>query len=287
MKRLKRIMAINDISCYGKCALTITLPIVSAAGIECSVIPSVILSTHLGYPGGTFYDMTSQFVPIMDHLSELDIKFDAILTGFLGSSEQIVLSEKFIDTFKEENTLVIVDPTMADNGEMYGLDIFDQQFCKDMGDLFRKADIVVPNITEAVYVLGEEYKAPPYDKDYIEELLLKLNAMGPKEVVITGIHLEDKGIEKVGCATYNESTGEFNYFFSEEIGGYFIGTGDIFASVITSGRILGFTIEESAKIAVEYIHDSIVHTSKITSDNSKGINFEQTIPELLKRFEII
>lgn len=286
MNKLKRIMAINDISCFGKCALTITLPIVSAAGIECSVLPSVILSTHTGYPGGTFYDMSSQFSPITEHLNKVDVKFDGILTGFLASMEQATLTENFIDTFKTPETLIVVDPTMADNGAMYG-GLFTMEFAQSMRDLCKKADIVTPNITEACFMLGKEFIQGPYTKEFIEDLLFGLADLGPKEVIVTGVYFdENMKNSTIGCAVLNKETNQITYHFDKKIAGYFIGTGDIFSSVVMAGRMLGFSIEEAAKIATEFITASIRKTLVCTSEKSTAINFEQSLPILLRKFKI-
>ena len=155
MERLKRAAAIHDISGFGKCSLTVALPIISAMGIEVSVIPTAVLSTHTGgFTGFTYRDLTGDMRPIAEHWNSLGIKFDAIYSGFLGSVEQIDIVTDFIDDFKEKDTVVLVDPAMADGGKMYT--VFDMDFAKQMTRLCAKADIIVPNFTEAAFMLGEE-----------------------------------------------------------------------------------------------------------------------------------
>ena len=174
MERLKRAAAIHDISGFGKCSLTVALPIISAMGIEVSVIPTAVLSTHTGgFTGFTYRDLTGDMRPIAEHWKSLGIKFDAIYSGFLGSVEQIDIVTDFIDDFKEKNTVVLVDPAMADGGKMYT--VFDMDFAKQMTRLCAKADIIVPNFTEAAFMLGEEYRPAPYTKEFVESTLKRLS----------------------------------------------------------------------------------------------------------------
>ena len=155
---LKRVAAIHDISGFGKCSLTVALPIISAAGIETSVIPTAVLSTHTGgFTGFTYRDLTEDIMPIVDHWKTLDITFDGIYTGFLGSFEQVHLIEQTIDKLKTEKTVVVIDPVMADNGELYA--IFSKEFPKEMAKLCKKADLLIPNLTEASLLLEEPYMA--------------------------------------------------------------------------------------------------------------------------------
>ncbi|MBP5394287.1 MAG: bifunctional hydroxymethylpyrimidine kinase/phosphomethylpyrimidine kinase, partial [Candidatus Methanomethylophilaceae archaeon] len=169
----KRVVAIHDISCIGRCSLTVALPIISATGIECSVIPTAVLSTHTGgFTGFTYRDMTEDIVPIVDHWMTLGIGFDAIYTGFLGSKEQIEIVKDTIARLSDDRTLAIVDPAMADHGKMYT--IFDMAFAREMASLCAVADIVVPNITEACFMLGKEYVEGPYKPEFINGLMKEL-----------------------------------------------------------------------------------------------------------------
>ena len=170
----KRVAAIHDLSGFGKCSLTVALPILSAAGIETSALPTAILSTHTG-----------GMRPFMKHWKELDIRFDAVYSGFLGSFEQLDIVKEFFSLFKREDNLILVDPVMGDNGELYK--IFTPKFAKGMRSLCEKADIIVPNLTEAALLLGEPYQAGPYTKAYIDGILHKLSQLGPKQVVLTGV----------------------------------------------------------------------------------------------------
>lgn len=280
---LKRVAAIHDISGFGKCSLTVALPILSAAGIETSALPTAVLSTHTGgISGYTYLDMTDEMRPFMKHWESLNIQFDAIYSGFLGSFEQLDIVKEFIDTFREKDTIVMVDPVMADNGELYA--IFKPDFALGMKELCKKADIIVPNLTEAALLLGEEYNPGPYSKAYIEELLLKLSELGPKQVVLTGVYFND---EELGAATYDKSTGITDYSFVSKIPGYYHGTGDVFGSTLLAALMNGFSLNESAGIAVRYTANSILRTFHAKTDVRFGVDFEHGFPELLKELKLV
>ena len=283
MKDLKRVVAIHDISGFGKCSLTVALPIISAAGIEVTILPTAVLSTHTGgFTGFTYRDLTEDIQPIADHWKSLGIEFDAIYTGFLGSFEQLDLVGRFFDTFKTKGNLILVDPVMADNGEMYK--IFSPEFALGMRDLCKKADIIVPNLTEASFLLGEAYNPGPYSKEYIEDMLKKLSALGPKKVVLTGVFFDE---EELGAATYDADTQEVAYSFEKRIPGYFHGTGDVFGSALLSVILNGFSLNEAADIAVRFTTSAIRKTAASGADIRFGVNFEQTIPEFLKDLKLV
>ena len=278
MEKLKRVAAIHDISGFGKCSLTVALPIISAAGIEVSVLPTAVLSTHTGgFSNFTYRDLTEDIQPISDHWKSLNIEFDAIYTGFLGSFEQLNLVSGFFDRFKTKENLILVDPVMADNGELYS--IFTPEFALGMRELCKKADIVVPNLTEAAFLIGEEYNPGPYSEEYIKTVLKKLSALGPSKVVLTGVFFND---EELGAATYDADTGDVAYVFENRIPGYYHGTGDVFASALLSGIMNGFSLNEAATIAARFTTSAIRKTAAAGTDIRFGVNFEQTIPEFLR-----
>lgn len=277
----KRVLAIHDISCVGKCSLTVALPIISAAGVECSGMPTAVLSTHTGgFTGFTYRDLTEDLIPIMNHWKTLDVKFDGIYTGFLGSFEQIDIVSRIFDEIGKDS-LIFVDPVMADNGELYK--IFPENFPQGMRKLCAKADLILPNITEAVLMLGEEFKDGPYTKEYIEGLLRRLSAIGPKKVILTGVFFEDS---RLGAAAYDAETGEISYSFSDRVPGYYHGTGDIFSSVAVSCIMNGLPLSKAAEIAVDFTYRSIVRTYEAGTDVRFGVNFEAGIPKLLKDMEL-
>ena len=279
----KRVAAIHDLSGFGKCSLTVALPILSAAGIETSALPTAILSTHTGgISGYTYRDLTEDMRPVMKHWKSLDIKFDAIYTGFLGSFEQLDIVKEFFDAFRQEDNLILVDPVMGDNGELYT--VFTREFAAGMRMLCQKADIIVPNLTEAALLLDEPYHPGPYTHAYIESLLRKLGALGPQKVVLTGVYFKE---DELGAATYDRTTDTIHYVFPQKIPGYYHGTGDVFASALLSALLNDFSLIDAAAIAVHFTTDSIRRTYKAKTDYRFGVNFEQSFPDFLKELKLV
>ena len=166
---MKRALTIQDISCVGKCSLTVALPIISAFGVETSVIPTAVLSTHTAFKNFTFCDLTDEIEKISNAWQKENISFDAIYTGYLGSSKQISIISELFKTFKTKDNFILVDPVMGDNGKLYSG--FDQTFADEMALLCKNADVIVPNLTEASFMLHTPYIASGYDEEYIKDLL--------------------------------------------------------------------------------------------------------------------
>lgn len=275
----KRVMAIHDISCFGKCSITAALPVLSAAGAEVCPVPTAVLSTHTGgFEGYTFEDLTHNIIPVTEHFKKLDIKFDCIYSGYLGSIEQIEYMKRIIKDFKEDKTLVLVDPVMGDNGRLYAG--FDMSFAKEMASLCELADIIVPNVTEAAFMTGVEYRQPPYTKEYIELLLKELDKICGGNIVLTGAVFE-KG--KTGIAIYNK--GNTEYITKNECEGMYHGTGDVFASALLSGLLNDFSLKESGEIAADFVVECIENTKELGV--FYGVNFEQSTPYLLKKLKLL
>lgn len=281
---LKRVAAIHDISGVGKCSLTVALPIISAAGIETSVIPTAVLSTHTGgFSGYTYRDLTEDIIPIADHWSTLNIAFDGIYTGFLGSFEQVHLIERVIEKLKTDKTIVVIDPVMADNGELYA--IFPKEFPQAMKRLCTKADLLIPNLTEASLLLNEPFmQEGTYTQGEIERLLQRLAVLCQGDVVLTGISFE---AGRIGAAIYDKKSGKVNYAFTQKINGYYHGTGDVFASTVTAGVLNGFPLTQATQIAVDFTAMTIARTKASGTDVRFGVNFEQEIPFLLKALKLV
>jgi pyridoxine kinase len=284
---VKRIITIQDISCVGKCSLTVALPIISAMGVEACVLPTAVLSTHTAFKGFTFRDLTQDIKPICEHWKNEKIHFDAIYTGYLGSFEQLDLMKQLIDDFGGKDTITIVDPCMADNGKLYPG--FTQEFAFAMAKLCSKANVIVPNLTEASFMLGVPYVASGYDQAYIEDMLRKLAALGAKKVVLKGIEFEKdqkslKKVEgKIGVASYDAEQDKFSWYFHKKMPVSFHGTGDIFASVLTGALMKGFTLEKSYSLAADYVVESIKATLSHKDYNWYGVDFEAAMPYLVKR----
>ena len=274
---MRRIVTVQDISCMGKCSLTVALPIISAMGVEAAIIPTAVLSTHTLFKNFTVKDLTDQIEPITAHWKSENFEFDAIYTGYLGSFEQIDLVTKMFEDFKTENTITIVDPAMADNGKLYPA--FDEAFAKKMGSLCGVADIILPNLTEAAFMTGMEYKTE-YDEAYIKEVLKALTGLGAKIAILTGVGFE-KG--KTGVMGYDSVNDEFWYFEQKKLPCSYHGTGDIFASTFTGALMNGFDWKGAVEVAAEYTAESIWLTMADGKKEWYGVNFEAAIPFLLAK----
>lgn len=274
---MKRIVTIQDISCVGKCSLTVALPIISAMGVETAIIPTAVLSTHTMFQNFTFHDLTEEILPITNHWVQEDLTFDAVYTGYLGSFEQIDMIAEVFDKLKTEENLIFVDPVMADNGKLYPA--FDEAFAKKMATLCGKADIIVPNITEACFMTESEYKEQ-YDETYIKELLAKLADLGAKITVLTGVSFEEG---KTGVMGYEKETGEYFYYAHDKMVKSYHGTGDIFASTCVGAMMRGKNWKEALVLAANYTAECIRLTIEDPAGRTYGVNFEQAIPGLIQK----
>lgn len=273
---MKRIVTIQDISCFGKCSLTVALPVISAMGVEAAVVPTAVLSTHTGCSSDfTFRDLAGDIPGIFRHWEKEKLHFDAIYTGYLGSYEQIDMMRDYI-TNRECGTLAFVDPAMGDNGKLYTG--FDREFAEHMASLCSVADVIVPNLTEAAFMLGIEYIESGYDKAYIEDILKKLVALGAKKAVLTGVCFDDK----LGVAMYDGEKDEFFYYFNEKVEAKFHGTGDIFSSTCVGALMNGMTLAESLKVAVDFVVECIKVTLPEREECWYSVQYEKVIPKLLE-----
>lgn len=276
---MKRIVTIQDISCVGKCSLTVALPIISAMGIETAVIPTAVLSTHTAFKNFTYRDLTGDLPKIANHWQQEKFNFDGIYTGYLGSIEQIDMLKKFFKQFKTSENFIFIDPVMADNGKLYAG--FDTNFVKEMKELCKMADIIVPNLTEASYMLETEYKEN-YSEEEIKSMLIELSNLGPKYVVLTGVSFKNN---ELGVMSYNKETNKFFTYFKEKVPAKYHGTGDIFASTLVGAITNNNTIEEGLKIAVDYVWKTINDTYETNKEDAYGVNFENKIPYLINRIK--
>lgn len=273
----KKILTIQDISCVGQCSLTVALPVISAMGIETAILPSAILSTHTGgFTGYTFHDLTEDLPAIKEHWKKENIKFDAFYTGYVGSVKQLEYISDIMDELRKPDSKIIVDPVMGDKGKLYPG--FEPSFAKEMAKLCKKADVIVPNLTEAAFMLDEEYIETGHTKEYIERILKKLLGLGCKNALLTGVSLEEG---KLGVAAIDGATGKINYYFRDLYPGMFHGTGDVFASSFAGAMILGKTIEQAAKIAVDFTVNAIAKTIN-DKNHWYGVKFELALPELIE-----
>ena len=273
---MKRIMSIQDISALGKCSLTVALPILSAMGIECAVVPTAVLSTHTQFQGFTFHDLTDEMEPIADHWKQQGFRFDAIYTGYLGSFRQVDIVKRYFRDFGA-GAKIIVDPAMADNGKLYAG--FTPDFPGKMAELLDGADLVLPNLTEACFLLGKDYRED-YDRAFITELLEGLLAKGAKTAALTGVSFE-KG--RLGVVSLDGATGKYSEYFTEHLPVSFHGTGDIYSSAAVGALVGGKPIPEALALAADYTVECIRLTLAEENHSWYGVNFEQAIPYLLER----
>lgn len=282
MIRQKRVAAIHDLSGFGKCSLTVALPILSAAGIETCAVPTAVLSSHTGgLPGYTYRDLTEELPGFQRQWQQLGLRFDALYSGFLGSYEQIAVVSELMDAFRGDDTLVLVDPVIADNGKLYPT--ITPAMASDMKNLCAKADIIVPNLTEASFLLGEEFYDGPYDRAYIEGILRRLSKLGPGRVILTGVWFR---CELLGTAGYDRDTDSVSYAFSPRVNGVYYGTGDIFASALLAGLLNGMNLANAMQLAVDFTAGSIRRTREAGTDPRYGVNFEAGIPNFIKELGI-
>lgn len=271
----KRILTIQDISCVGQCSLTVALPILSACGLETVILPSAILSTHTaGFTGFTFRDLTDDLDGIAEHWAKEGIFFDGLYTGYLGSARQIDQVLSIASSRLKEGSPLIVDPAMADNGKLYPS--FDEKFVEAMKRLTVKADILLPNITEACFLTGTEYREN-YDEAYVKELVEKLAANDRQIVVLTGVGYKE---DKTGVVVYEN--GEMKYYEHDRIAKGCHGTGDVYASAFVGAFVNGKTPYEAAVIAADYTVECIRGTQD-DPDHWYGVKFEPQLKKLIDR----
>lgn len=275
----KRVLTVQDISCVGQCSMTVALPILSACGAETCILPSAVLSSHTGGFGEvTFRDLTEDIPKIRDRWEAADITFDAISTGYLGSVRQIGYVTQVLDTMLAPGGISIVDPAMADHGKLYKG--FDEAFVAAMGKLCAKADILIPNLTEACMLSGEPWQ-PDATKEDICRILRKLTEMGAGCVLLTGVSFEPG---KTGVALWRD--GKLWHYAHEKTEKSYHGTGDIFAAAFTGALMQGKNLEEAATVAADFTALCIRKTYENPA-HWYGVKFETALPELMKMLDII
>lgn len=277
MNRQKRMIAINDISCFGKCSLSVAVPILSAAGVETCAIPTAMLSSHTGFPGYTFLDLTKEMIPVAEHWKKLELSFDGIYTGYLGSPAQISCVETIINMFPTK--FVLIDPVMGDNGRLY--DGFDASYAKEMRRLLKRADVIVPNVTEGAFLSGMTYESGTHSINYIQAMAESLGTMCSGSVVLTGVNTSSGC---VGTAVWD--SGDFSLVEHEKIDALYSGTGDVFASVVAAAVMNGKDINTAVNIATDFVVHCILKTKQTSGDRNYGLNFELCIEKLLSDLEI-
>ena len=274
----KRIAAIHDLSCVGKCSLTVALPVISCFGIECAVLPTALLSGHFAaLPQVSVLDLTERMGRIAADWADGGLEFDAIFSGYLGSPTQAGQVAEFVRRFRRPGTLFVADPAMADDGRLYRG--FDQEQVKAMRLLCAQADVVLPNVTEACLMLGEHY-CEQYDRNFAERLLHGMAALGAGQVVLTGVSLSP---DRVGIGCLDENGPWFQD--RPRTPGHFNGTGDLFASVLTAAMVSGTPLRRAAEQAMDFTSLVIARTAENPDHRPYGVDFEPCLPLLWKKAE--
>ncbi len=268
---MKRVLTIQDISCVGQCSLTVALPIISSFGIEASVIPTAVLSTHTAFKGFTFHDITEELPKIEQHWNKEHILFDGFYTGYIGSIKQIEYIISIMDHTGKKDAIKVVDPCMADNGKLYTG--FAEDFPKHMLGLCKKADILLPNLTELCLLLDKPYQM--YSKQELEGLVMELSQITNASVVLTGVSFEEN---QLGALTYHK--GHMSYYFTEKVPHMFHGTGDCFASAFFGAVMKGYSYERASEIACEFTYLSVKNTFKDAEEHWYGVHFETALSYL-------
>ena len=268
-----RIAAIHDLSCFGRCSLTIALPVLSAMGCQCCPLPTALLSAHTGFPGNTFLDLTVEMGRIAEHWAAMDLQFDAIYSGFLGSADQVDTVARFFDTFKKSDTAVIVDPVMGDHGTAYRT--CTPELCRGMRVLAENADVITPNLTEAALLLDHPYEEIQRTDAY--EVVRRLSVGGRRSVVLTGYSSESG---QTGALCFDRDSGESKAVQTPREPQDFSGTGDLFASVLAGGVARGVPLFQAAQAAADFVRDCIARTLAEGLTEQDGVDFEPLLGQL-------
>lgn len=268
-----KLLTVQDISCYGQCSITVSLPILSAYGIETAILPSAVLSTHTGgFTDVTFHDLTEEMPKIMDHWIKEGIRFDAIYTGYIGNTRQFDFLLFYKDKLLKENGLWIIDPAMADHGKLYKS--LNMATVDGMKKLCRTADYILPNITEACLLTGTEYRKI-YDEAFLHTLLEKLIQLGCKTAILTGVIQKNT----IGAMAYDGI--KPIYISTERQNSSYHGTGDIFSSVVIANLLNKISLDKALEDAVAFVSQCIKETTDDAS-HTYGVKFEQVLKKKMK-----
>lgn len=277
MEIAPRIAAIQDISGFGRCSLTVVLPVLSAMGSQCCPLLTASLSAHTAFPPSdkaTFLDLTGQMEGTTAHWAELGVTFDAIYSGFLGSADQIRIIERFYQQFRGEHTRVLVDPVMGDHGKPYRTCTPD--LCAKMRQLADQADCITPNWTEAALLLDEDYANRPTEETGIRNWLERLSLDGKRSVVLTGVSLTEG---QIGAGYFDRITGTTGFAMAHQEPAHFPGTGDLFASVLLGALMRGDELPGSVRQAVDFVQRCVACTLEVGTQPLEGVQFEPLLKE--------
>lgn len=272
MEPIRRVAAIHDISGYGRCSLTVALPVLSAMGAQCCALPAAYLSTHTGFTGFTFLDMTAQMMPALEHWKSMELHFDAIYSGFLGSAEQMDIVKRAKEFFPD--AMLVVDPVMGDHGVPYKT--YTPEMCENMAGLAACADLLVPNMTEASLILKRPYESAPQTEADAYEWMDALSG-GRSSVVLTGLSLKEG---QIGLGWFDASSGTRGVIQHPMIGQEYHGTGDLFASVMVGALLQGAPLPKAADRAALFIGDCARLSWEEGTNRNEGVRFESLLGKL-------
>ena len=265
-----RVAAIHDMSGFGRCSLTVAIPILSAMGIQCCPLPTAFLSTHTGGFGGfTFLDMTDELPKVAAHWKSLGLGFQAVYSGFLGSERQIVIVEEFLRDFRGADTIAVIDPVMGDHGAVY--QTYTPAMCAGMARLAELADVITPNLTEAALLLDIPYGELPVGEAGCREIVERLSLDGRRSVVLTGASTAP---ELTGAMCFDARTGQTEAVQTRRVPQEFHGTGDVFASVLTGALVQGASLPDAARQAVDFVRACAERTARAGIPMREGVEFE-------------
>lgn len=272
----KKAAVINDFSGFGRCSIAVSLPILSAMGMQCCPLPTAIFSNHTGFPSFSWMDYTDRMTDYMMEWKKLDLRFNAIATGFLGSVQQIEIVEKFLELFRTEETIVVVDPVMGDNGNLYPT--YTMEMAESIRELARHADILTPNLTEACILTGRSYRTD-FTEAELEEMCGELHELGAEKVVITGLDEGDS------YGNFVSQRGQRYCVISvPKAGASRSGTGDVFSSIVTGNAVNGVNFAKSVHQAASFIAAAIRRSEELDLPRTDGVAFEEVLPRLFLDF---
>lgn len=278
MRPMNKIAAIHDISCYGRAALATIIPILSSMGNQVCPLPTAVLSTHTdGFGKPAIRDLSDFIYETKDHWKKLNLKFQCIYSGYLADPNQVEFVEKFIEEFREDNTLIVVDPVMADNGKLY--DGMSEKMIEEMVSLVKSADIITPNLTEASFLLGKEYKKDLSEYE-IREYLIGLGNLGPKISIITSVESQ-RGDNYIDTVLYDREKETFYTYSHKKINAFYCGTGDAFASLLIGFILRGESTKRALEKACDFIAEAIEYSERFDYPPNEGILLESLLHKLV------
>ena len=276
VNRVKKVAAVHDLSGMGRVSLTVVIPVLSTMGFQVCPLPTAVLSNHTQYPSFSFLDLTDEMPRIIAEWEKLGVQFDAIYTGYLGSPRQVHIVSDFIDSFRQPDSLVMIDPVLGDNGKLYAN--FDMDMVKEMQQLIKKADVITPNMTELFYLLDMPYKDYLTDEE-LKTYLRQLSERGPEIVIVTSVPVVGDA-NKTSVYAYNREGDRYWKITCSYLPAHYPGTGDTFTSVVTGALLQGDSLPVALDRAAQFILQGIRATFGYEYDNREGILLEKVLHNL-------